>query len=103
MTIKEIREVKNKSIPWKVRQATAIKIRDFRDAAHVVKDSKVLIEVFHSIDVFREPDSIGVTMQYPAGKTFTHRLTKIYPLSVKEKGFQRLIKQQEKDLLKKVK
>jgi len=101
MSVKELNEIGRKDIPYGIRLKNAIKIRDFKDALKEIK-KEFSLEVFNNHDVFKEGEFLGVTLYHPDMEHPTHISTAIYPISVGEKEFERLIKKAEKDLEKKI-
>ena len=98
--VKELNEIKRKDISYGVRLEMAIKIRDFRDAAPVSREFSV--EAFNNTNLFRSPDTIGITIWYPNKENPTHITTGIFPASMGEVAFGKQAQRLERELNKKI-
>lgn len=95
----------NSKIPPSVRHITAIKNRDYADAAwQGIQDDRfeMSLECFNNQNTMREPDYIGITLSYPAGPKKTHILTRFFPINIGEAELTRQGAVLKTDLLSKI-
>ena len=100
--MKELKEIGRKDIPYKQRLNIAIKTRDFTDVGKRALKHPFSVEAFNNTDVFRDPDTIGITMYYPNTIKPTHIHTEIFPIGIGETAFQKRVRDIEKEFEKKI-
>lgn len=93
-------------IPSKVRTLTDVKRKNIFDKIdNIIKDKhniEFTIDAFNNTSVFRDPDTIGVSLFYPAIKKCSHSLTEFFPSEITTKEFTIEIKRMIKTLINKI-
>lgn len=98
MSIKELNEIVRTDIPYDVRLKMAINIRDFTDVASRSTLKDFSVESFNNTNMYKDPDSVGITIWHPNKKAPTHMIARVYPLGVGVKQFQKEVKLMDEEL-----